>query len=338
MHDHDLDEYPPARKPSTHRFWFSVCEDIFDHPIVGAHIKPPIAADPTKHAWSHLVMWLWMLAEAAHSDRTVKIKGDVVRLARGQLVITERFMAKRGNWNRKSAIKFFERLARHDMVRLSTISRNGQLLLDFASPKRGPTRGPTLTIVTICNYDKYQQRTKPKGATLGAARGPTGGRIPTSNISTDNTSHQSPMELKNKKDQSGSQGGIDGTDLGSNVVRLPVAPPFVIPDETRAKIEMLGCDPEAIAKRMLKRLNEGASVKNKVRYLITSAINEAHEKTNTPKKVLEALIADNRIARQSAIVMASATVREPTPEERERLQRTKAPASARSELLKTLRR
>lgn len=305
MHE-ESDDFK-ARRGLPPKFWFAVYQDVFDHPIVGMHVQPPTAADPSRKAAFPFMIWLWMCGEAAHRERDIFIKGHCISLVRGQLVIAERYLAKKANWSRKAARLWMARLARNDMVRLSTVARDGQLILDFDCSKRGPARGPTITVVTLCNYNIYQHAPKRKGTASGTARGPTRDRIPTSDNLTVDKSHQSPRSPITKKDQSAFAEGTDGTE--SNVVPLrrsmvmdaPGAP-YVVPAKTREKIEALGVDVEDLLDRMYEQIDKGTKVGSKSRYLITSAINEAHERDGTPTEVLKDIISGNRFAKADAIV------------------------------------
>lgn len=343
MHQ-DGSEINPRRRLSN-KFWFAVYQDVFDHEIVGMHVQPPKAADPAYKAAFPFMVWLWMCSEAAHREREVFIKGHCINLVRGQLVIAERYLAKKANWTRKAARIFLARLARHDMVRLSTVARDGQLILDFDCSKRGPGKGPTITVVTLCNYNIYQHEHKPKGTASGTAKGPTRDRIPTSNNLTVDKSHQSPRSPITQKDQSSSL-GTDGTDEeGSNVVplRRPMvmdAPgsTFTIPDSTRQKIEALGVDTDELLDRMYEQIDKGRRIGSKSRYLITSAINAAHERDGTSKEVLKAIISGNKFAKADAIV--TATVGKPTASEAQKklYARATAPKSNAAALLASLKR
>jgi hypothetical protein len=165
--DYLSDEIKPFRTPCPHT-WFAVSRKIFEHEVVGTHVKAPPAADPKRQTWQPTVAWLWMLGEAAFQNRRVLIKNNMIHLDRGQFVCSERHLARMANWNRKAAHCFLARLSAFDMVSLSGLRRQGeQFLLDFSGQKKGPD----ITVVTIRNYDIYQFAAPQQGASKGPARG-----------------------------------------------------------------------------------------------------------------------------------------------------------------------
>ena len=245
----------------TTKWWIALCVDVLEHEVVGPNVKSPRAADPNKQVWQPFAVWVWMLAEAAHKDRVRNMKGRHISLRRGQLAVAERYLARMANWTRKGAALFLNRLARHGMVSLSTLSKDGQLVLDFASAKRGPDKGPTLTIVTISNYDKYQHTPTRKGAAQGAARGPTRGQSLTSNTPTSmGESYQSPKEVNEKQEDLANEipSGIDGA-LGE---RLPFTA-----DTIRELTTLDGLDVEALVESYREK-TKGKPIKNPDAYIL----------------------------------------------------------------------
>ena len=165
-----------APQRSAHKFWIAMCVDLLDHEVVGMQVRPPTPADKARHSQPPTIMWLWMLKEAAHKERKRLISGQMVRLRRGQLAVSQRYLAERANWGRKAVRQFLERLEAFDMVRLSGAQDVDQLSLNFEARKlNGIQKGPPLTVVSICNYDKYQHDASAKGpprAQEGPRRGP----------------------------------------------------------------------------------------------------------------------------------------------------------------------
>lgn len=171
---------------ATHR-WFAVSREILDHEVVGASVKTPPPYRRSHPAWAPLAVWLWMIGEAAHQDYKRTLQAQTILLRRGQLVVSERYLADKANWGRKAAKVFLDRLAHFEMVRLSTTSPTpqqpdlfGTHRLICKTPKRGPSKGPGkgpgLTVVTICNYDKYQLCTAKQGPGKGPSEGPARGQ------------------------------------------------------------------------------------------------------------------------------------------------------------------
>lgn len=322
--------------------WFAVARGFFEHPIVGTkRIKGP---------WPHALVWLWMVSEAAFQDRRVNIKGRLIHLQRGQFVCSERHLAKNANWTRKAARGFLLRLEKDDMVSLSTATREGQYVLDLAGQKKGPGWGPDITIVTIRNYDVYQFGSHIQGTSKGTSKGPARDQIITRDTVTRDTreSSQSPVGHVSKKEDLSKNAslGTDETDAKTNVVPLrpsmvmdePTSIPYVVPSKTKQKIEALGCDPEELVDRMHEQIDKGRRIGSKSRYLITSAINQAHERDGTPVETLHAIISGNRFARQAALASTGAAKQEPTEAEKAMRARTTAPRTNASALLASLKR
>lgn len=81
--------------------------------------------------------WLWLLENAAWKDGQRRTgKGNIVDVKRGQLHTAERTLATIWKWDRKRVGRFLKKLEKCAMI--------------------GPTMGPTGTLITICNYEKYQ--------------------------------------------------------------------------------------------------------------------------------------------------------------------------------------
>lgn len=84
--------------------------------------------------------WAWLISEAAWKPRRVRIQSgralEIVDLQRGQLTHSRRFMAKAWGWKEKRVRTFLNRLKTDRMIDLQT--------------------GPRQTVITICNYNTYQ--------------------------------------------------------------------------------------------------------------------------------------------------------------------------------------
>jgi hypothetical protein len=80
--------------------------------------------------------WIWMIAEASWKPRKKRVGDRVVDLERGQLAASLRFMAGAWDWTDSKVRRFLDKLSKREMV--STKTDAG------------------VTVVTICNYDKYQ--------------------------------------------------------------------------------------------------------------------------------------------------------------------------------------
>jgi hypothetical protein len=90
--------------------------------------------------------WVWLIEHAAFKPARVKVKGDFIDLDRGQLCFAQRFMAEKWSWSKSRVDRFLKRLASEGMI--SICSKIG------ATAGQGSGQGQS--IITICNYDKYQ--------------------------------------------------------------------------------------------------------------------------------------------------------------------------------------
>lgn len=101
--------------------------------------------------------WDWIVANAVWREdgHPVEIKGQIVRLNRGQLSYSVRFMAEAWRWDKAAVSRFIARLKTEAMI--ETHTDTGQM------------------VITVCNYDKYQSRaglteTAPETASETGAR------------------------------------------------------------------------------------------------------------------------------------------------------------------------
>ena len=87
--------------------------------------------------------WVWMIAEASWKARARRVGDYVVSLERGQLAHSTRFMAETFGWTHSKARRFLDRLERLGMIERKT--------------------GTGVSVITICNYDKYQSQAQASG-------------------------------------------------------------------------------------------------------------------------------------------------------------------------------
>jgi hypothetical protein len=92
-----------------------------------------------------------MVSEAAYADRKVDIEGRMVTLKRGQFSHSLTFIAEAWGWSKSSVVRYFARLKTETMI--------------------GTESGTGRTIVTICNYEKYQSDDVETGTSIGTAIG-----------------------------------------------------------------------------------------------------------------------------------------------------------------------
>ena len=102
-----------------------------------------ISREITEHwLWSdaeRLKWWLDLLFMANWDDRKVMHDTHLFTLKRGQMIASVSFLAERWNKSNPTIIKFLKLLEDEDMICRQTLYRQ-------------------TPIITICNYDKYQER------------------------------------------------------------------------------------------------------------------------------------------------------------------------------------
>lgn len=89
-----------------------------------------------REAFSRRDAWVWLIEQACFTPKNINIAGKTVTLQRGQLSSSLRFMAKAWDWDEAKVRRFLSRARSEKMIDAATDA--GQ------------------TIITICNYDKYQ--------------------------------------------------------------------------------------------------------------------------------------------------------------------------------------
>ena len=111
-----------------------------------------------REAWTHpafnnlreAAIWNFLYQNAYYEDGERNFNGHTFLLKRGQLVISLRFLANGFGMTEKGARVVIQKLEKLGMV-----------------GKQGTRRG---TIITICNYEKYQRSKKTEGAPEGNQR------------------------------------------------------------------------------------------------------------------------------------------------------------------------
>lgn len=87
-------------------------------------------------AFSEREAFLWLIFEASFKAREKRVGSAIVKLGRGQVAASTRFMAKAWKWSESRVRRYLDRLKNRRMV--SCVADAG------------------VTVVTLCNYDKYQ--------------------------------------------------------------------------------------------------------------------------------------------------------------------------------------
>lgn len=93
--------------------------------------------------YSRADAWIWMVESACWKPTRHDIKGKTVVLQRGQLCASRERMAKEWGWSPSAVERFLTRLKTEQMIERET--------------------GQGKSVITICNYAKYQDRAEQTG-------------------------------------------------------------------------------------------------------------------------------------------------------------------------------
>lgn len=154
---------------------YAVDRGIWDHPF--------FADEPLTEREA----WQWLIAEASFRARHRRLGDQVFDLDVGQLVVSIRFLAERWKWSKGKVERFLDRLKE------GKSSRGGRPKKNLEKP---PSKSETMietrtetgfTIITICNYKKYQKVSLPSGTASGAASGTPAGHLRDKEESTEST-------------------------------------------------------------------------------------------------------------------------------------------------------
>jgi hypothetical protein len=108
----------------SERGFFAIDRGAWDHPLFA------------REKFTEIQAWLWLISNATWEEKRVRIGSSVINLQRGQLAFATRFLAEKWMWSHSKVVRYISRLKTEAMIDTQ------------------PTRDATL--ITICNYDKYQ--------------------------------------------------------------------------------------------------------------------------------------------------------------------------------------
>lgn len=115
--------------------------DALDHPIIG---------EPER-----FYAFFWLVGNACWKPKRIRAKGGAIQLERGELSYSVRYLADAWGWSKSRVDRFLAELRKEGMI-----APGGTVA--------GRSAGQQQSIITICNYDKYQGRSE--GAWDGEAR------------------------------------------------------------------------------------------------------------------------------------------------------------------------
>ena len=120
--------------------WIKVYRELADHWL---------ARHPEKLGW-----WVLLLLKVAHEDKKVLVGNQMVELKRGQIIASLTFLAELWQTSKRTAERFVELLEKEQMLS-RCVSRK-------------------VSVITICNYESYQEKKRGKRADECANSEPIG--------------------------------------------------------------------------------------------------------------------------------------------------------------------
>ena len=103
--------------------------------------------------------WQWLIEHAAFAPHPHRVGQNVVPVERGQLAVSTRYLAQAWQWSKSRVARFLKKLKTGTMIGTVT----------------GTESGTGYTLVTICNYDKYQGVQSNGGTASGTPDGTASG-------------------------------------------------------------------------------------------------------------------------------------------------------------------
>lgn len=100
---------------------------------------------------ARLGAWLWLVSKACWKPTRFDIRGQIVELQRGELCVSREQLATAWGWSSSAVERFLTRLQTEQMI--------------------GRATGQGRTIITICNYSKYQDDSSETGQPTGQPTG-----------------------------------------------------------------------------------------------------------------------------------------------------------------------
>lgn len=110
-----------------------------------------ILDNPVFKTQAEAMAFAWMVLRASWKPSTVRYKGQVIDLERGQLSMSARDMADHMEWSKSRVSRFLNTLRERDMINYQS--------------------GTAVNVITICKYDDYQLNTVEVGTPVGQSVG-----------------------------------------------------------------------------------------------------------------------------------------------------------------------
>jgi hypothetical protein len=125
------------------RGYYRMARGWMEHPAFG------------REPFTRAQAWIWLIERAAWRDTTQPVGRHFVQVQRGQVAVAVRYLAEAWQWSKSSVDRFLTRLETGTMI--------------------GTQPGTQYTVITICNYEKYQGDWDTSGTQDGTAPGTRAG-------------------------------------------------------------------------------------------------------------------------------------------------------------------
>lgn len=126
-----------------------------------------------KREFSRAEAWIDLLQLARFEANSTKeiINGKVIEYERGERPLSLRLLADRWQWSKNRVDKFLDLLVSERMIAKRTATGTPE------GTTNGTGSGTKQTVVTICNYDSYNQTSKKEGQQAGQRKGQPSGQV-----------------------------------------------------------------------------------------------------------------------------------------------------------------
>lgn len=133
------------------RGFVAMDRDVFDHPLLAGKKRCDLAA------------WTWLIREAAWRPERIHVAGQTIELQRGQVAHSIRHMAREWKWSVKKVRTFLKRWTREKAISVGL--------------EKGTGGSALITVITICNYDRYQGLATARGTAKGTGGAQEGHKV-----------------------------------------------------------------------------------------------------------------------------------------------------------------
>lgn len=123
--------------------YYKMYRGWMDHPVFG------------REPFTRAQAWCWLIERAAWRDTIQSVGRHNVRVQRGQIAVAVRYLAEAWQWSKSSVDRFLTRLETGTMI--------------------GTQSGTQYSIISICNYEKYQADSDDGGTRVGTGSGTRAG-------------------------------------------------------------------------------------------------------------------------------------------------------------------